>query len=429
MMAIKFIQASNFRSFDELNLELGEFNVIVGANASGKSNFLQIFQFLKDIATKDINNAISLQGGVQYLRNINLSSCDELSLKVNFDFGNQGILHEKKGILFGIRFTSGEYNLVIKFKKSRTGYTILKEELKHDGLVFRLERTRDQSRKKEKRGGKGNYQEKEELGRVSVVQARKEGKLNFGFEKKGEFDLELQDFVPDFFKNFDIPESFSILGVPIFSPLIDRQFTPISIYDFDPKLPKKASPITGKSDLEEDGSNLAIVVQNIIENVEKKKKLINLLQDMIPTIKDVAIEKFADKSLLFKLREAYSRKHYLPASLISDGTINVIALIIALYFEKSKFVIIEEPERNIHPYLISKVVELMRDSSTEKQIIVTTHNPEIVKHAGIKSLYLITRDESGFSKINRPKDNNDVKVFLKNNIGVDELFVQNLLNL
>ncbi len=79
---------------------------------------MQIFQFLKDIATKDINNAISLQGGVQYLRNMNQSNCEELCLKVEFDLANKGIILKKKEQLFGIRFSSGGYNLVIKFKKS-----------------------------------------------------------------------------------------------------------------------------------------------------------------------------------------------------------------------------------------------------------------------------------------------------------------------
>jgi len=65
------------------------------------------------------------------------------------------------------------------------------------------------------------------------------------------------------------------------------------------------------------------------------------------------VEKFADKSLLFKLKESYNKKQYLPASLISDGTISITALIIALFFEKRPLTIIEDPERNIHPYLIS----------------------------------------------------------------------------
>jgi predicted ATPase len=43
---------------------------------------------------------------------------------------------------------------------------------------------------------------------------------------------------------------------------------------------------------------------------------------------------------------------------------------------KKQLTIIEEPERNIHSYLNSKVVEMMKDVLQKKQIIVTTHNPE-----------------------------------------------------
>ena len=45
-MAIKKIKISNFKSFKNLEIELGKFNVLIGANASGKSNFIQIFNTL-----------------------------------------------------------------------------------------------------------------------------------------------------------------------------------------------------------------------------------------------------------------------------------------------------------------------------------------------------------------------------------------------
>ena len=45
-MAIRRLKVSNFRSFNELDVELGDFNVLIGANASGKSNFIEIFRFL-----------------------------------------------------------------------------------------------------------------------------------------------------------------------------------------------------------------------------------------------------------------------------------------------------------------------------------------------------------------------------------------------
>ena len=47
-MAIKKIKISNSKSFKNLELELGKFNVLIGANASGKSNFTQVFGFLRN---------------------------------------------------------------------------------------------------------------------------------------------------------------------------------------------------------------------------------------------------------------------------------------------------------------------------------------------------------------------------------------------
>jgi AAA15 family ATPase/GTPase len=71
-MKITRLQAQNFKSFDTVDVELEDFNVFIGANASGKSNFLSILTFLRDIATEGIENAVSLQGGPNYLRNLQL---------------------------------------------------------------------------------------------------------------------------------------------------------------------------------------------------------------------------------------------------------------------------------------------------------------------------------------------------------------------
>ena len=152
-----------------------------------------------------------------------------------------------------------------------------------------------------------------------------------------------------------------------------------------------------------------------------------MLRETLPFITDLRIETFADKSLLFKIRESYSGMRFLPASLLSDGTINVTALIIALYFGEKPLVIIEEPDRNVHPYLISKIVGMMREASKAKQVIITTHNPQIVKYADIKDILLISRNKQGLSTIHRPSESKEIKTFLENEIGIEELFEQNLL--
>ncbi len=43
---IKNIHLENFKSFKDATLELGQFSVLVGANATGKSNLLDAFRFL-----------------------------------------------------------------------------------------------------------------------------------------------------------------------------------------------------------------------------------------------------------------------------------------------------------------------------------------------------------------------------------------------
>ncbi len=141
------------------------------------------------------------------------------------------------------------------------------------------------------------------------------------------------------------------------------------------------------------------------------------------------MEKLADKSLLTSFKEIYSENKSIPAFLISDGTINITALIIALYFEEKSLIVIEEPERNIHPYLISKIVEMMVDVSERlnKQIIVTTHNPEVVRYTDIDNILLVYRNDKGFSQISRPAEKEEVKIFLENEMGIEELYVQNLL--
>ncbi len=69
----------------------------------------------------------------------------------------------------------------------------------------------------------------------------------------------------------------------------------------------------------------------------------------------------------------------------------------------------------------------MRDASTESQIITTTHNPEIVRYSNIDELILVFRDSIGDSVLSKPAEKEEIKHFLKNNLGIEELYIQNIL--
>jgi len=415
-MSIKRIEVRNFKSFEELKIDPGKFNVIIGANASGKSNFVHIFEFLRDITSSGLDNAISMQGGVEYLRNMNIGASEPLSIKVVSDQEFGWELETKAGLI-GIKTYEVIYEFALRFNKRGSGFRIVKDELSRKCKFFKLE-------KKEK-----EIKEKEIPDDGEILISRSNGRVKIDLNIPPNVPLKKEDIFPPFLQEEKLPEHTLLLETPYFLFILPPLEGEISIYDFDPKLPKKATPITGKAELEENGNNLSIILKNITENRERRRKLFNLVKDLLPFVENLDVEKFADKSLLFKLKESYFKTQYLPASLISDGTINMTALIVALYFEKKPFVIIEEPERNIHPSLISKVVEMMKDASQtqEKQIVVTTHNPEFVKYAGLENILLVSRNEAGFSTISRPADKEEVKTFLKNDIGIEELYIQNLL--
>jgi len=414
-MVIKKIKVINFKSFGNLEIELGNFNVLIGPNAAGKSNFVHIFEFLRDIVSSGLNNAVSMQGGVEYLRNISIGSSERLSINVvsTQEFGL--LTRRLRENLIGTKIYETIYEFALKFNKRGSGFRIAEDKLIQKCKFVRLDRP-----------GK-KIKEKEILGDGEIIIFSTNGKVKIDLNIPERVPLKKEDIFPPFLPEEKLPNRTLLLETSYFLiRLLEGIFRDTSIYDFDPKLPKKATPITGKAELEEDGSNLSIILKNITENKEKRRKLFNLVKDLLPFVENLDVEKFADKSLLFKLQETYFKNQYLPASLISDGTINITALIIALYFEKKPLVIIEEPERNIHPYLISKVVDMMKDASQKKQIIVTTHNPEIVKYAGLDNILLVSRDKNGFSKISRPIDKEEIRTFLEH-IGIEELYVQNLL--
>jgi len=429
-MQIKTIKVSNFKSFEEVNVDLGGFNVLIGANASGKSNFINVLQFLKDIAENGLDNAISMQGA-DYIQNINIGASKNLSIELHIDSRDEPVKFwfkkEEDKRVIGISAYEFTYKFSIEFPhdKKKREYKIAEERLTARCDFVELEEKEEKIRDKKK------------IGEGEIILIRDKGRVKY--DLKGDIPIRREDIIPPFFSKKEFleeelsPKEFFIES-PFFSPIllsfeISNFFSDISIYDFDPKSSKKATSITGKTELEPDGSNLAIVLKNILDDRKNEKRISNLIKDLLPFIEGITVEKLTDKSLLASLKEVYYGETLLPAFLMSDGTINITALIIALYFEKKPLIVIEEPERNIHPYLISKVIDMMNDVSErqKKQIIVTTHNPEVVRYTGIENILLVHRDDKGFSQISRPAEKEEVKIFLENKMGIEELYVQNLL--
>ncbi len=404
----------NFKSFKDVEVQLGNFNVLIGANASGKSNFIRVIEFLRDTRRYGLEDAISLQGGPEYLTNLNIGPRENLSVEIVIprepeeNFPEIGISRSR--YLVFDRYES-HYRFAVGFPANRAGFEVVDERLCVKGEFILADRGEDPCTLR--RQGPGE-----------ILVIRDGDKASVKFTPPEGLSLEEYDVEPWLVRR-NVSGRSLLLQSDYFSVGAPRD---IAIYDFDPKLPKKGTPITGKAELEEDGSNLAIVLKRIMEDESAKRMLANLLQDLLPFVVDLDVERFADKSLLLSLREKFAENKPIPASFISDGTITVVALIVALYFERKPIAVIEEPERNVHPHLISRIVAMMKEASQRKQVIVTTHNPEVIRNADIADVHLVSRDAEGFSTITKPAEREDVKGFLQNDIGLEELFVHNLLH-
>ena len=57
-MNIERAYIKNFKSIDEVEVNFTGLNVFIGKNAAGKSNFLELFEFLTDIGKTGLEDAI-----------------------------------------------------------------------------------------------------------------------------------------------------------------------------------------------------------------------------------------------------------------------------------------------------------------------------------------------------------------------------------
>ena len=416
-MRVSKLTLRNFKSFKEVSVPFRPFNVVIGPNASGKSNLVQAFQFLKDISDHGLKNAVSLQGGWEFLRNMAADQDEPVALSIEFGPPSNEVpiypLSEDRG------FNAQDINYTIHLKPDSSGnrLQVVRDRLSQRIRIWDMTSPKDPSIISE--------------GSVSVSYKDGSPSFNPDFALEPQLDdLLRENIYPHFIERERLEEGVPVLGEPFFNILTPGPISPIdniSIYDFDSRLPKRGAPITGNADLDSNGGNLAIVLDDILGDAERRRTFHNLINDLLPHVEEVSVERFADNSQLIALRESYMPERDIPAPFLSDGTIGLTAMLVALAFEGNSLTILEEPDRNVHPRVISGLTEFMKDVSHHSQVMITTHNPEFVRYAGIENLILVHRDKDGVSQISRPADSEILKNFLSEEIGIHDMFVDDMI--
>lgn len=432
-MFIKKIEIYNFKSIEKQIINFSPLTMLVGANASGKSNLINVFRFIQNIITDGIENAVALQGGIQYVTNANLQKGEKIEISFIIDVRNETWIRHLSDKKYALEVEEVECKFVIQPNKKGMGYAIPYDYIKmsYDCYSYDATAVKEEKYKPLNLSCSTTFERKS---RTSSVKVKHKVYSASGLASEEENNKKLIDAFNDdraaeFFASITNQEKNELMlfRLSLLLPPSFYENTFIRIFDFDPKELKKSSSMASTRMLEENGSNLASVLQTILRNKEQKNKLSTLLKEYLPFVENVSIENNPDKSFSYKIRECYNSKAFY-ANFLSDGTVSILALIISLYFEdESKIVILEEPERNIHPKLLSNLLASAEDVSLDRQVIITTHNPEFLRHANIENVRLVSRNDCGKTRVTSPMESSTVLAFLKNDLGLDDLFLQDML--
>jgi predicted ATPase len=127
----------------------------------------------------------------------------------------------------------------------------------------------------------------------------------------------------------------------------------------------------------EDASNLALIVNDLQNRVETKRLLLEKLKLFSERVEDLTTKVQGGRIQIF-LHETGLRSP-IPMERLSDGTLHYLCLLAILcHPEPPPLICLEEPELGLHPDIIPKVAELLVDAAQRTQLIVTTHSDALV---------------------------------------------------
>jgi predicted ATPase len=350
----------NFKAIKHLEIILEPFTVLIGDNSSGKSSVLQALDFIRAFAIRDIDEYLNERGW----------SLDELKSQ----FTNNGI-----AISVGL-------TLVINDKPQMISWSIAADV--HDGRIVSHEIMRNTS------------SGKVVLARGNEIPSTPE-------------NIEAFYLNSSFLKLID--ENSPSLEFPEELYAVKKFFVQSSSYELlaPDKMREKGSRGEVK-DIGLGGEKLAAYINRL--STGRINKLNKTLSEFVGyTVKTTTETKRPGWVDLY-FNECFSEtKTKIKAAHTSDGLLRLLALITAslpedesgarqmtlmdsiINIPDSGFLLLDEIEDGINPYLTGKVVSMLRMivSDSNKQVIVTTHSPVMVNHFDHSEIVFMWRNGKG----------------------------------
>jgi predicted ATPase len=374
MKTIHEVTASNFLSFRNVTVRLNSLTVLVGPNGAGKTNFLRIFQFLGEVARRDLPPAIDQLGGVSQLRFRRDPPVPQIKLSL------QGVITANASLS-----ALDEYNLTFREARMRTSTSELARRLVDRAETIIIKRTRGRGRRITLKGRNISIAQLQEPGitqdgaseRKISVQADSSG-LNMIRKLGDEYGAHQVEALAQVFE-----------GLRLFEVDVDRVRQPASASN-----PNK---------LADDAGNLAA---HLLWLSKSHKNIFDQICDdvryVLPSFLEFRFTNIGGSDSSIRLD--FSERHlsgYTPLARASYGTIRAIALFTMLNDPNPpRLTCLEEVDHGLHPHALDRLVERLRDASRRTQVIVATHSPALVNRISEDEIVIFERNsDDGSTRI------------------------------
>ncbi|MGQ4914183.1 MAG: AAA family ATPase [Candidatus Asgardarchaeia archaeon] len=428
---VKEIHVKNFKSYKSTRIPLNKFNVVVGPNASGKTNLVELFKLIKKIYTEssDINPFLDWWG----YQNVVWQRDETLPISVKFVMNIN-----KYDVMYETTFTGigGKFHFLKEHLKVNGIVDIVREGnwifVKHDEKYLNkvwkhalnvIEESNDTLLFIEKKIGRIPKNKDFYLNEKTFVEIKEDKSfLNRVFIIPFLMDNKIGLFTI----YTTLPEEKEVKTgvIPLIissntsankenSEYVIRKIA-LSILDFFAnsrllfslnarKIKENIQPVKKEKDLLDDGSNLQNVLYNLyLEENQIPTRIKNALAVLFPNM-NVRFELTQDSRLFIKVMEK-NLELYPP--MISDGLYKILAILTALESEHS-ILVIDEIENSLHPEAIELIIDELKNN--DKQVIITTHSPAVIDIVDPADLLIIERDNEGCSKARRIKNPQKLK--------------------
>lgn len=360
---LRRVRVRGYKSVAFCDVTLEPLTILVGRNASGKSNFLDALAFLRDLMEMRATEAVNKRKG---WRSIHCRS----SLTPNIEMGFEATFESFQSTW------DADYSFALEIANQN------QIRVRQEGLILTEQ---DHGRRCGYRVAEGKL---DWIGGEHFADDSE--RTNDGDPPRAAGNDKLKD--PRFFGGHRSDRLLlSMIGTQPFLDLAEG-LRASCVYHFSPAAMRVLQPITASPILDRDGGNLARAIEGLREiEPETVRRIGTYLQAIVPSVISFGKVEYGDfETVRFRQEgKADQPPSEFDASSMSDGTLHILAALVAAFqivlpSGFPGFIGIEEPETALHPAALRALVAALDEATLRTQILLTTHSPDLLDAAEVK---------------------------------------------